>query len=225
MYRLVPFSQIKENRRRLIPEIAEDNVGLECLLTYCVENDIETYSSCGDVHPYIEFIINDKTKDALYGMCSLLINSHGVREYIAVSLGSTNGNSVCRISYYDNENINIVEFFVIVTNYLKKTLVKGNGEVGLWESVNEVVNFTGKYGFDSYLEVVKDIDLNSGEDSYMYYLTIYSTNYKKIYDFQGKYFPNVIRDYTNQSYDDYLVRYYTDDIRTLLAGKKLVRKK
>ena len=225
MYRLVPFSQVKENRRRLIPEIAEDNVGLECLLTYCVENDIETYSSCGDVHPYIEFIINDKTKDALYGMCSLLINSHGVREYIAVSLGSTNGNSVCRISYYDNENINIVEFFVIVTNYLKKTLVKGNGEVGLWESVNEVVNFTGKYGFDNYLEVVKDIDLNSGEDSYMYYLTIYSTNYKKIYDFQGKYFPNVIRDYTNQSYDDYLVRYYTDDIRTLLAGKKLVRKK
>ena len=225
MYRLVPFSQIKENRRRLIPEIAEDNVGLEYLLSYCVDNDIETYSSCGDVHPYIEFIINEKTKDVLYGMCSLLINSQDVREYIAVSLGSTNGNSVCRISYYDNENINIVEFFVIVTNYLKKTLVKGNGEVGLWESVNEVVNFTGKYGFDNYLEVVKDIDLNSGEDSYMYYLTIYSTNYKKIYDFQGKYFPNVIRDYTNQSYDDYLVRYYTDDIRTLLAGKKLVRKK
>ena len=53
MYKLVPFSQIKENERMLIPEIAEGNVGLEELLTYCVVHDIETYSSCGDVKPYI----------------------------------------------------------------------------------------------------------------------------------------------------------------------------
>ena len=225
MYRLVPFSQIKENRRILIPEIAEDNVGLEYLLSYCVDNDIETYSSCGDVHPYIEFIINNKTKDALYGMCSLLINSQDVREYIVVRLGSINGNNVCRISYYDNENINIVEFFVIITNYLRKAFIKGNYENWLWESANEVVNFISKHGFDNYFEVVKDTDLNSGEDTYMYYLTIHSTNYKKISDFQGKYFPNVIRDYTNQSYDDYSIGYYTDDIETLLTGRKLVRKK
>lgn len=225
MYRLVPFSQIKENSKKLISEIAEDNVGLECLLTYCVENDIETYSSCGDVHPYIEFIINDKTKDVLYGMCSLLINSQDVREYIAVKLGSVKGNNVCRISYYDNENLNAVEFFAIITNCLKKALTKDNNEVRLWEMVNEVVNFVSKYDFDNYLEVIKDTDLNSDEDTYMYYLTMYSTNYKKIYDFQGKFFSNIIKDCANQSYDDYSVRYYTDDIRTLLASKKLVRKK
>ena len=225
MYRLVPFSQIKKDKSKLIPEIAEDNVGLEELLTYCVENDIETYSSCGDVKPYIEFTINEKMNDVLYGMCSLLINSADIREYISVRLGSVKGNNVCRISYYDNENINIVEVFVIITNCLKKAFTKDNNGVELWESANEVVNFTGKYGFDNYLEVVKDTDLSSGEDSYMYYLTIYSTNYKKIYDFQGKYFPNIIRDCANQNYDDYLVRYYTNDIRTLLASKKLVRKK
>ncbi len=225
MYRLVPFSQIKENRKRLIPEIAEDNIGLEYLLTYCVDNDIDTYSSCGDVHPYIEFTINEKTKDVLYGMCSLLMNSQDVREYISVRLGSTSGNNVCRISYYDNDNINTVQFFIIIINYLKKALTRDNNEAWVWESANEVVNFTGKYGFDNYLEVVKDMDLNSGEDTYMYYLAIHSTNYKKIYDFQGKYFPNIIKDYTNQGYDDYSVGYYTDDIRALLASKKLVRKK
>lgn len=225
MYRLVPFSQIKENSKKLISEKAEDNVGLECLLTYCVENDIETYSSCGDVHPYIEFIINNKTKDALYGMCSLLINSQDVREYIVVRLGSINGNNVCRISYYDNENINIVEFFVIITNYLRKAFIKSNDENWLWESANEVVNFISKHGFDNYFEVVKDTDLNSGEDTYMYFLTIHGTNYKVISDFQNKYFPYVIKNYANKYYDDYSIGYYTDDIETLLTGRKLVRKK
>lgn len=225
MYRLVPFSQIKENSKKLISEIAEDNVGLECLLTYCVENDIETYSSCGDVHPYIEFIINEKTKDVLHGMYSLLINSQDVREYIAVRLGSFNGNNVCRINYYDNEDFNIYEFFIIITNYLKKALVKGNDEVGLWESVNEVVKFIGKYGFDNYLEVIKNIDLESFEDTYTYCLTIYSTNYKKISDFQVKHFPNIRQEYVSHCYDDYSIGYYTDDIETLLTGRKLVRKK
>ena len=225
MYRLVPFSQIKENRKRLIPEIAEDNIGLEYLLTYCVDNDIDTYSSCGDVHPYIEFTINEKTKDVLYGMCSLLINSQDVREYIAVRLGSSNGNNVCRINYYDNEEFNIYEFFIIITNYLKKTLVKGNDEVGLWESINEVVKFIGKYGFDNYLEVIKNIDLENFEDTYTYCLTIHSTNYKKISDFQVKHFPNIRQEYISHCYDDYSIGYYTDDIETLLTGRKLVRKK
>lgn len=225
MYRLVPFSQIEENRRRLIPEIAEDNVGLEYLLSYCVDNDIETYSSCGDVHPYIEFIINDKTKDALYGMCSLLINSQDVREYIAVRLGSSNGNNVCRINYYDNEDFNIYEFFIIITNYLKKTFIKGNDEVWLWKSANEVVKFIGKYGFDNYLEVIKNIDLENFEDTYTYCLTIHSTNYKKISDFQVKHFPNIRQEYISHCYDDYSIGYYTDDIETLLTGRKLVRKK
>lgn len=225
MYRLVPFSQIKKDKSKLIPEIAEDNVGLEELLTYCVENDIETYSSCGDVKPYIEFTINEKTRDILYSMCSLLINNTDTRDYISVKLGSVKGNNVCRISYYDNENFNAVEFFAIITNCLKKALTKDNNEVRLWEMVNEVVNFVSKYDFDNYLEVIKDTDLNSDEDTYMYYLTMYSTNYKKIYDFQGKYFSNIIKDYARQYYDDYSVRYYTDDIRTLLASKKLVRKK
>ncbi len=225
MYRLVPFSQIKENRRRLILEIAEGNVGLEELLTYCVEQDIETYSSCGDVKPYIEFTINEKTRDILYSMCSLLINNTDTRDYISVKLGSVKGNNVCRISYYDNENFNAVEFFAIITNCLKKAFTKDNGKTWLWDSVNEVVNFIGKYGIDNYLEVIKDMDLSSEEDTYMYYLTMHSTNYKKIYDFQGKFFSNIIKDCANQSYDDYSVRYYTDDIRTLLASKKLVRRK
>lgn len=225
MYRLVPFSQIKENRRRLISEIAEGNVGLEELLTYCVEQDIETYSSCGDVKPYISFVVNEKTKDTLYNLCSLLINSMDVRDCISVGLGMVDGNNICRISYYDSDNINIVGFFAIITSYLKKAFAKDNGETWLWDSVNEVVNFIGKYGLDNYLEVIKDMDLSSEEDTYMYYLTMHSTNYKKIYDFQGKFFSNIIKDCANQSYDDYSVRYYTDDIRTLLASKKLVRRK
>lgn len=225
MYRLVSFSQIKENRRTLISEIAEGNVGLEELLTYCVEQDIETYSSCGDVKPYISFVVNEKTKDTLYNLCSLLINSMDVRDCISVGLGMVDGNNICRISYYDSDNINIVGFFSVITNYLKKAFTKDNGETWLWDSVNEVVNFIGKYGIDNYLEVIKDMDLSSEEDTYMYYLTMHSTNYKKIYDFQGKFFSNIIKDCVNQSYDDYSVRYYTDDIRTLLASKKLVRKK
>lgn len=225
MYRLVPFSQIKENRRRLISEIAEGNVGLEELLTYCVEQDIETYSSCGDVKPYISFVVNEKTKDTLYNLCSLLINSMDVRDCISVGLGMVDGNNICRISYYDSDNINIVGFFSVITSYLKKAFAKDNGETWLWDSVNEVVNFIGKYGLDNYLEVIKDMDLSSEEDTYMYYLTMHSTNYKKIYDFQGKFFSNIIKDCANQSYDDYSVRYYTDDIRTLLASKKLVRRK
>ena len=225
MYRLVPFSQIKENRRRLISEIAEGNVGLEELLTYCVEQDIETYSSCGDVKPYISFVVNEKTKDTLYNLCSLLINSMDVRDCISVGLGMVDDNNICRISYYDSDNINIVGFFAIITSYLKKAFAKDNGETWLWDSVNEVVNFIGKYGLDNYLEVIKDMDLSSEEDTYMYYLTMHSTNYKKIYDFQGKFFSNIIKDCASQSYDDYSVRYYTDDIRTLLASKKLVRRK
>lgn len=225
VYRLVPFSQIKENRRILIPEIAEDNVGLEYLLSYCVDNDIETYSSCGDVHPYIEFIINNKTKDALYGMCSLLINSQDVREYIVVRLGSINGNNVCRISYYDNDNINIVMFFVIITNYLKKAFDKECNNKELIEDINEIVKFIGNYGFDNYIEVIKNTALDSYEETYMYFLTIHGTNYKVISDFQNKYFPYVIKNYANKYYDDYSIGYYTDDIETLLTGRKLVRKK
>lgn len=225
MYRLVPFSQIKENSKKLISEIAEDNVGLECLLTYCVEQDIETYSSCGDVKPYIEFTINEKTRDILYSMCSLLINNTDTRDYISVKLGSVKGNNVCRISYYDNENFNAVEFFAIITNCLKKALTKDNNEVRLWESINEVVKFIGKYGFDNYLEVIKNIDLENFEDTYTYCLTIHSTNYKKISDFQVKHFPNIRQEYISHCYDDYSIGYYTDDIETLLTGRKLVRKK
>ena len=41
MYKLVPFSEIKENSKELIPEIAEGNVGLEYLLD--TEWNGETY--------------------------------------------------------------------------------------------------------------------------------------------------------------------------------------
>ena len=225
MYRLVPFSQIKENGRKLIPEIAEGNVGLEYLLTYCVEQDIETYSSCGDIHPYISFVVNEKTRDTLYNLCSLLINSTDVRKHISVKFGYIKAKNVCRISYYDNDNINIIQFFVIIVNYLKEALSKENDEIELWENVNEVINFISKYGFDNYLEVVKDTDLNSEEDTYMYYLTVYSTDYRKAINFKSKFFPNITQDHISRYYNDYSIGYHTDDIRTLLASKKLVRKK
>lgn len=206
-------------------EIAEGNIGLEYLLTYCVEHDIETYSSCGDIHPYISFVVNDKTKDILYNLCSLLTNSVNIKEYISVKLGYIKGENVCKISYYDNGNISVIQFFVIITNYLKDGLNKENNEVELWENVNEITSFINRYGFDNYLEVVKDTDLNSTKDTYMYYLTIHGTNYRKIINFKSKYFSDIIQEYINQNYDDYSIGYYTDDIRTLLTSKKLVRKK
>ena len=225
MYKLIPFSQIKENSTELILEIAEDNIGLEELLTYCVEQDIETYSSCGDVKPYISFVVNEKTKDTLYNLCSLLINSMDVRDCISVGLGMVDGNNICRISYYDNDNINIVMFFVIITNYLKKAFDKECNNKELIEDINEIVKFIGNYGFDNYIEVIKNTALDSYEETYMYFLTIHGTNYKVISDFQNKYFPYVIKNYANKYYDDYSIGYYTDDIRALLVSKKLVKKK
>lgn len=225
MYKLVPFSQIKENERMLIPEIAEGNVGLEELLTYCVVHDIETYSSCGDVKPYISFIINENTKDILYNFCSLLINSIDVKDFISVKLGLIDCNNICKISYYDNDDIDIVMFFIIITNYLKKSLDRECNNKESIEDINEIVNFIGSYGLDNYLEVVKSTNLYSDEDYNMYFLTIHGANYKVISDFQSKYFPNVIRNYASKYYDDYSIEYYTDDIRTLSISKKLVRKK
>ena len=225
MYRLVPFSQIKENSRILIPEIAEDNIGLECLLMYCVENDIETYSSCGDVRPYIDFIINDNTKNILYTLSSLLINSQDVREYISVKLGSIDGNNICRISYYDNDKFNIYEFFDIINNSLKKAITKDNCNIELWDSINNVVKDISKYEFDNYLEVFNSPDIDNMEDNYTYSLTIHSTNYRKIHDFQTKHFPYLRQEYKNQCYNNYTIGYYTDEVDTLLTRKKLVRKK
>lgn len=213
MYRLIPFSQIKENSTKLIPEIAEGNIGLEELLTYCVVSDIETYSSCGDVKPYICFIVNERTENIIYNLCSLLINNIDVKDYISVKLGSIKGNNICRISYYDNDSISSTAFFIIITNYLKKIYSKEFNDKESIEGINKIVKFIGSYGLDN-------------EDYlYMYFLTIHGPNYKVIYDFQSKYFPNVIRDDASKYYDDYSITYYTDDIKNLSINKKLTRKK
>lgn len=225
MYKLVSFSQIKENKRELIPEIAEGNIGLEYLLTYCVEQDVETYSSCGDIHPYISFVVNEKTKNILYNLCSLLIKNTEVSEHISVKFGYIKKKNVCRISYYDNDNINIIQFFVIIVNYLKEALNNEKNEIELWENVNEVIDFISKHGFDNYLEVVKVTNLDSKEDAYMYYLTVYSTDYRKAINFKSKFFSSIIQDYISRYYNDYSVGYHTDDVNALLASKKLVRKK
>lgn len=225
MYKLIPFSQIKENSEELIQEIAEDNIGLECLLKYCVEHDIATYSSCGDIHPYIDFIINEDSKDILYRLCSLLTNNTYIRDYISVKLGFTKDNNICRINYYDNDYINVVDFFILITTTLKKAIVKDNYEKEIWEMANEVVKFTNKNGFDNYLEVIKYDNIESNEDSYMYYFTIHSTDYKMINNFQHQYFSNIRQDYVSQNYNDYSIGYNIDDIKLLLPSKKLVRKK
>ena len=225
MYKLVSFSQIKENKKELIPEIAEGNIGLEYLLTYCVEQDVETYSSCGDIHPYISFVVNEKTKNILYNLCSLLIKNTEVSEHISVKFGYIKEKNVCRINYYDNDNINIIQFFVIIVNYLKEALNNEKNEIELWENVNEVIDFISKHGFDNYLEVVKVTNLDSKEDAYMYYLTVYSTDYRKAINFKSKFFSSIIQDYISRYYNDYSVGYHTDDVNALLASKKLVRKK
>lgn len=225
MYRLIPFSQIKENSTELIPEIAEDNIGLEEFLTYCVAYDIETFSSCGDVKPYISFIINEKTENILYNLCSLLINSIDVKDCLSVKLGSIKNNNICRIDYYDNDNISGTAFFIIITNYLKKLFGKEFNNKESIEDINKIVKFIGSYGFDNYLEIIKDIDLDSEDNSYMYFLTIHGSNYKVISDFQGKYFPNIIRNYAGKYYDDYSISYCTDDTKMLSTNKRLVRKK
>lgn len=64
----LPFEVIKQNREKAIVEMAEGNPGLYKLLNTCIDMDLPTLSSCGDVAPMIAFDYNDKTKELL---CSL----------------------------------------------------------------------------------------------------------------------------------------------------------
>lgn len=226
VYKLVPFSEIKESSKELIPEIAEGNVGLEYLLDTCVADDIETYSSCGDVHPYISFVINDQTKKTIYNLCQLLLNNDSLKDSLSINLGFIDNTNICEIRYYDNDDINIVDFFVIITNYLKKIDLSKEIDVNteVFDFSNEVVKSIGKYGFNNYLEIIKNNDL-PGEDNYEYYLTIHSTSFEKIYDFRKETSLNLYLVYKNKNYEVYSICFYIDNLSLLQSNyKKLVRK-
>ncbi len=226
MYKLVPFSEIKENSKELIPEIAEGNVGLEYLLDTCVAEDIETYSSRGDVHPYISFVINEHTKKVIYNLCHLLLNNDNLKDSLSINFGLIDNTNICKIRYYDNDDINIVDFFVIITNYLKKINLSKDIDTNteVFDFPNEVVKSIGKYGFNNYLEIIKNNGLPE-EDNYEYYLTIHSTSFEKIYNFQKEIFPNLNLVYKNKNYEDYYICFYIDNPRLLQSNyKKLTRK-
>lgn len=226
MYKLVPFSEIKESSKELIPEIAEGNVGLEYLLDTCVAEDIETYSSCGDVHPYISFVINEHTKKVIYNLCHLLLNNDNLKDSLSINFGLIDNTNICKIRYYDNDDINIVDFFVIITNYLKKINLSKDIDTNteVFDFPNEVVKSIGKYGFNNYLEIIKNNGLPE-EDNYEYYLTIHSTSFEKIYNFQKEIFPNLNLVYKNKNYEDYYICFYIDNPRLLQSNyKKLTRK-
>ena len=226
MYKLVPFSEIKESSKELIPEIAEGNVGLEYLLDTCIAGDIETYSSCGDIHPYISFVINKETKKVIYNLCHLLLNNDSLKDSLSINFGLIDNTNICKIRYYDNDDINIVDFFVIITNYLKKIDLSKEIDVNteVFDFSNEVVKSIGKYGFNNYLEIIKNNGL-PGEDNYEYYLTIHSTSFEKIYDFQKETSLNLYLVYKNKNYEVYSTCFYIDNLSLLQSNyKKLVRK-
>lgn len=200
MYKLVPFSEIKENSKELIPEIAEGNVGLEYLLDTCISGDIETYSSCGDIHPYISFVINKETKKVIYNLCHLLLNNDNLKDSLSINFG--------------------------LINYLKKINLSKDIDTNteVFDFPNEVVKSIGKYGFNNYLEIIKNNGLPE-EDNYEYYLTIHSTSFEKIYNFQKETSLNLYLVYKNKNYEDYYICFYIDNPRLLQSNyKKLTRK-
>lgn len=224
MYKLIPFSQIKENSTELILEIAEGNIGLEYLLNSCVEYDIDTYSSCGDVHPYISFIINDKNQDILYNLCLLILENFNISDCTSVKIEAVDGNNLCTIKYYDGSFINPEQFFIIVDVYLRKCKTAIiNKDISIFQDVNEMVKKIYSYGFNNCMEIFKSIYDDDG--TFEYHLTIHGTNYKKIQDFQKKAFTYAFEEYRNIG-NDYSICYYIEDLKQFQKGSKtLVRKK
>lgn len=117
----IPFDVIKANREEAIKELSEGNPGLYHLLNTCVDLDIETLSSCGDVAPMITFKVIEENKHFFYSLFAYLeeIRSSNMVNY-TVSYGSYERMSTRLLTVMiDGDLCDSSVIFMMIKNFIK----------------------------------------------------------------------------------------------------------
>lgn len=156
--KVLPFSFIKDNRDEAVSEIAEGNIGLEKLLNYCLDNNIETYTCCSE-EGFIGFKGFDKR---VFRMFDELKSVLGENVFLRCNLESEDSKFTATL--HCSKEINTSSFFLNALKAFGEITDKVSlGEI-LTYKARDLLNFSSSVSY--YVSHAFSEDLSLKSDTY-----------------------------------------------------------
>lgn len=217
----IDFDIIKNNRIQAVKEISEGNKGLEKLLNTCIDLNIETITSCGDIDPYISFALTENNKEYMFNLCTQLLNNSDIKNNFFVSI-SIEENSSCTF-YLNNRkkptSLDKEQFFYIINN----SILMNND---LTYNLDFISNFCyfSKLAYDAHFQNNIDFSINS-KNNIETKISLFGYSSEEIEGFVKDYFSTLVYSDEEPNFLDnmkfYKVINYEEFFRILNISKVL----